>query len=147
MENAAAPSSWAGSGEMHLDLLIRVLKAWPGDSRCLTEAYARSLVGGIVALYLDELVPDRAGKSASLALCRRRGFPKYRFQPSGQCWGIVVSARPCRRDGCAAQGPALAIPATFEMPIRERSNTRGYQRLSAAAHGRLALAPGGFEPR
>src|SRR5438045_8831128 len=35
-------------------LVARLEGLCPRDCRCLTEAYARSLIGGIVAFYLDE---------------------------------------------------------------------------------------------
>ena len=35
-------------------LVARLEGLGPRDCRCLTEAYARSLIGGIVAFYLDE---------------------------------------------------------------------------------------------
>ena len=51
-----------------IELLLR-LEAIQDDERgCLTEAYARSLVGGIVALYLDRFGPGSRERAKHLLL-------------------------------------------------------------------------------
>jgi hypothetical protein len=49
-------------------LIARLEKLCPRDCQCLTEAYARSLIGGIVAFYLDEFGLESRQKAKRLLL-------------------------------------------------------------------------------
>jgi hypothetical protein len=49
-------------------LVARLEGLCPRESRCLTEAYARSLIGGIVAFYLDEFGPGSRPEAKRLLL-------------------------------------------------------------------------------
>ena len=49
-------------------LVARLEGLCPRDCRCLTEAYARSLIGGIVAFYLDEFGLGSRHKAKRLLL-------------------------------------------------------------------------------
>lgn len=51
-----------------IELLLRLEGIQDDERGCLTEAYARSLVGGIVALYLDRFGPEPRDRAKHLLL-------------------------------------------------------------------------------
>ena len=51
-----------------IELLLRLEGIQDDERGCLTEAYARSLIGGIVALYLDRFGPGSRERAKQLLL-------------------------------------------------------------------------------
>lgn len=49
-------------------LVLRLDGLGDREGTCFTEAYARSLIGGIVALYLDRFGPEQRGEAKLLLL-------------------------------------------------------------------------------